>query len=92
MKNYHYTINEERRGAARATESKPTVFVPGHSLGAGWVRHIVELQHGDTADNPASTKGPLYGPSVLVYDVAPSGTTVHEYDSAKGFYDSLKGA
>lgn len=36
------------------------------------------LEDGDTAWNPASTKGPLVGPSVLVYDQHVSGIRIFE--------------
>lgn len=81
----HYTID-----ATRAREHADAVtYVPGHSLGAGWVRHICELNIADTADNPASTKGPIYGPCVVVYDVSPSGIRARQYDDAAGFYADL---
>lgn len=86
----HYTIDKKYEGrAGLAIEGNEPVYVPGHSLGEGWTRHIVELAKGDTADNPASTKGPLYGPGFVTYDISPQGTTAYEEDSCKGFYEAI---
>lgn len=82
----HYTLNSP--SVIKAADSR-SVHIPGHSLGEGWTRHIVELTEGDTADNPASTKSPLYGPGFIVYDVAKTGITVREFDDAGPFYDSI---
>lgn len=42
-------------------------------LGNGWSEASVTLREGDTATNPASTKGPLYGPAKVTYQKAPGG-------------------
>lgn len=75
----HYTINKDGEGT----------YIVGHSLGNGWTRQIVELERGDTADNPASTKGPIYGPGVVVYDTSASGITATHYNDAGEFYDAI---
>jgi hypothetical protein len=80
----HFTISKEK-----ASANPEMTYVVGHSLGGGWTRHLVELDKGDTADNPASTKGPIYGPSFISYDISPSGITVHVEESCKEFYDSI---
>lgn len=48
----------------------------------GYGRTVTELAlaEGETAWNPASTKGPLFGPSTLVYDNHVSGITIHEFN------------
>lgn len=88
----HFTINKDHRTIEVRETDKPIVkhcYVPGHDLGAGWTRHLVQLEEGDTADNPASSKGPIYGPCFLCYDVARSGINVGVYDDAGGFYRDL---
>lgn len=42
-------------------------------LGNGWTEATVWVAEGSTADNPASTKGPLYGPARITYQRAPDG-------------------
>ena len=49
-------------------------------IGGGFTIAGVELQRGDTTWNPASTKGPLYGPSLVEYVMHYSGIQVHEFD------------
>jgi hypothetical protein len=90
----HYTIRRDNHPTA-TTASGRTIgtvqhqYVPGHSLGDGWTRHIVELGEGDTADNPLSTKGPIYGPAFVVYDCHKTGITVHLHESAEEFYKAI---
>lgn len=44
----------------------------------GWTRAAVVLDAGESADNPASTKGPIYGPAIVTYDrYADGGIRVH---------------
>lgn len=88
----HYTIDKDHSTIESMETNKPKVkhrYIPGHSLGGGWTRHIVELAEGDTADNPASTKGPIYGPAFVVYDCHKTGITVHVHDDASEFYGAL---
>jgi len=82
----HYSI--ERRHLESGL-CEDVCYVPGHTLGNGWTRHIVELAEGDTADNPCSTKGPIYGPAFVTYDCHRSGITVHVDNNAGEFYDAL---
>jgi len=42
----------------------------------------VVLDRGDTTWNPTSTKGPLYGPSLVEYLMMPSGISVFEFDQS----------
>lgn len=88
----HYTINKNRRNEQVRMKlgDADVQYVPGHSLGEGWTRHIVELAEGDTADNPGSTKHPVYGPCVMVYDVARSGITGTQYNDSAGFYKAIR--
>ena len=39
----------------------------------GWKRATVLLLRGDTAWNPASTKGVIYGPATVTYERGPDG-------------------
>lgn len=87
----HYTISKSDPAVDSYTDG--VRYVVGHDIGGGWTRHIVQLDKGDTADNPASTKGPIHGPGLVVYDRHHTGITVHEYDNADGFYaDVVKNA
>lgn len=86
----HYTISKEKAVADAPGMGEGVTYVVGHSLGDGWTRHIVQLAKGDTADNPASTKGPIYGPAFVVYDCHRSGISVAVLDSAGEFYDQLR--
>lgn len=91
----HYTINQKHNTIKVHETNKPVVnhvILNGHDIGNGWKRYMVQLEQGDTADNPASTKGPLYGPGFVVYDVAPSGITVREFDNAGQWYPNLLGS
>jgi hypothetical protein len=46
-------------------------FIP---LGdTGWKRGSITLDTGDSIDNPASTKRPIYGPCTVTVDIAPDG-------------------
>jgi hypothetical protein len=88
----HYTIyNCDGKAIEVSWQDAPVEahYVPGHDIGNGWRRHIVQLNAGDTATNPASTKRPLFGPGFIVYDVAPSGITAHEYNDSAEFYDAI---
>lgn len=91
----HYSIDVQDRDCTAITaDGRRVIYVPGHSLGGGWTRQIVELCDGDSADNPSSTKAPLYGgtgkPQLVVYDTAPDGgVRTIIYDSVKDFYASL---
>jgi hypothetical protein len=49
-------------------------------LGGSWQFFGVVLKRGETAWNPASTKGPLYGPSLVEYRMHYTGIEVHEED------------
>lgn len=49
-------------------------------IGHNWSVTAVVLKRGETAWNPASTKGPLFGPSLLEYNMHTSGIEVHEED------------
>ncbi len=87
----HYTLS--RSAPIESVEDgvkTKFVYVVGHSLGNGWTRHIVELQEGETADNPASTKGPLYGPALVVYDVSRTNIHVHVHKDAEEFYTAIQ--
>lgn len=96
----HYTINKNAittlltdAAADRGDWMAPlehTRYVPGHDIDDGWTRHMVQLDEGDTADNPASTKGPLYGPGFVVYDRHRTSITVREFDSPADFYNSMR--
>lgn len=100
MHNVHYTIDESAKGIARHAPPSGTdnagsanrvhVFVPGHSLGDGWTRHIVQLDEGDTADAYGTTKRCLYGPGFVVYDCHRTGITVREFDGPQDFYNGLR--
>lgn len=84
----HYTIY----GIADDYEPAPgekMVYVPGHDIGNGWTRHMVQIAKGDTADNPSSTKGPIYGPAFIVYDVHASGIRTQLFDTPGQFYAAL---
>ena len=50
------------------------------SIGGNFSISGLVLQRGDTAWNPASTKGPLYGPGLVEYELHPSGIRVFETD------------
>jgi hypothetical protein len=52
----------------------------GVDVGGGWTVAGVLLDCGDTAWNPASTKGPLCGPSMVEYRIHHSGIDVVEVD------------
>lgn len=39
----------------------------------GSSRAVIGLDTGDTVDNPASTKSPIYGPAVVTFDHYPDG-------------------
>lgn len=86
----HYTIYKSKQDIdpARIPEAQ-VQFVPGHDLGGGYTRHLVQLAEGDTADNPASSKGPLYGPAFVCYDVHRSGIDVGMYSGPGEFYDDI---
>lgn len=43
-------------------------------IGNGWQAATIKLDDGETAPNPASTYGPIYGPCVVTYRRAPSGS------------------
>lgn len=60
----------------------PDDYVRSHALdvGGGWSITGLLLARGDTAWNPASTKGPLYGPSLLEYRLHHSGIDIMEHD------------
>jgi hypothetical protein len=49
-------------------------------IGQGYTIAGIVLGEGETAWNPASTKGPLYGPGVVEYVMHPTGITVYEFD------------
>src|SRR4051812_9742699 len=49
-------------------------------VGGGWTVAGLLLDRGDTAWNPASTKGPLYGPSMVEYRLHHTGIDVVEVD------------
>lgn len=83
----HYTTVKPKSGDPINPDE---VYVPGHSLGHGWTRHIAEIGDGDTHVNFASTKGPIYGPALVVTDISPSGITQRIHDDAAGFYASLR--
>jgi len=88
----HFTIRKDNSTIAVYETDKPTVkhcYVPGHDLGSGYTRHLVQLEEGDTADNPASTKGPIYGPCFICYDVHRSGISVGVYSNPGEFYDDI---
>ena len=86
----HYTIKSTKKPTTPGT-----VQVPGHSIGDGSTRHLVELKPGDTADNPSSATEPIRGPGFVVYDVrqvAPgrTDTSTRRYANARGFYDAVE--
>lgn len=83
----HFTLNRDQQ--VNGDPGLDVQYIPGHSLGGGYTRHIAQLAEGDTADNPASSKGPIYGPCVVVYDVAPSGIQIHVDEDASAFYKSV---
>jgi hypothetical protein len=41
--------------------------------GTGWRRASIALDKGEGAENPASTKTPIWGPCTITYDQAPDG-------------------
>jgi hypothetical protein len=86
----HYTITQSEQDIdpARIPEAQ-VQFVPGHDLGGGYTRHLVELGEGDTSSNPASTKGPILGPCFVCYDRHRTGISVQIYKDAGGFYDDI---
>ena len=43
-------------------------------IGGGYQRVVIDLGPQDSASNPASTKGPIYGPATVGYLIAPSGS------------------
>jgi hypothetical protein len=91
----HYTISKNAAEAANMDDHKmgtssSKTYVPGHDIGEGWTRHLVQLDMGDTADNPASTKGPLHGPGFVVYDCHRTGISVREFDSPDDFYNGMR--
>lgn len=49
-------------------------------FGDGYSLAPVVLQRGETAWNPASTKGPLFGPSLIEYRFTPSNIEVFKED------------
>jgi hypothetical protein len=85
----HFTIDKNFNHPDSSLHGKAAHWIPGHDLGEGWTRYIVQLAKGDTADNPSSTKRPLYGPAFVVYDVAHTGITTHVHKDAGEFYDAL---
>ena len=50
-------------------------------IGNGYTETVLELEEGDTADNPASTKWVFAGPGTVGYLIHPSGTQVHADES-----------
>lgn len=94
----HYTINKDwnhPNNAARRKEQRMDgiteyCYVPGHAFATYWVRRIVELQEGDTADNPAATGFYISGPCVVVYETSPDGRiSSNTYARASDFYREL---
>jgi hypothetical protein len=47
-------------------------------VGEGYFMAGLVLHRGDTAWNPASTKGPLYGPSLVEYELHFTGIRIYE--------------
>lgn len=82
----HFTIKE---GKTDPVTGELATYVVGHDLGGGYTRHMVQLAMGDTADNPASTKGPIYGPQFVVYDCHKTGISVGLYSDPGEFYDDI---
>ena len=48
--------------------------LPWEDLGGGWETATVNLDSGDFAVNPSSTKGDLCGPATVTYNKGPSGS------------------
>lgn len=49
-------------------------------LGDRWTLAEIQLAKDETAWNPLSTKGPIYGPQAVQYVMHPSGITVRLFD------------
>ena len=91
----HFTIDQDHRTIETRETGLPIVYhhiLNGHDLGGGYTRYLVQMAEGDTADNPCSTKGPIYGPAFVCYDVHRSGISVQIYNDPGEFYDDIYAA
>lgn len=87
----HFTLNQHQHGMhGNGVNGDIEVhWIPPHDIGHGWKRHMVQLEEGDSADNPSSTKSLLYGPCFVVYDVAKTGIRTSTFDTPEEWYELM---